>query len=384
MKRTRPERSRRIVITGGHFTPALAVIKKLQEEGNWQILFIGRKQTMEGDRGVSVESKIIPRLGISFLNINAGRIQRKLATRYFILALLKIPLGFFQSFYYLKKLHPDVILSFGGYLAVPVVLSGYLLGVPVITHEQSVSPGLATRFISFFAKKIAVSWEETLKYFPKKKTVLTGNPIREEILNISHPPCSEPHISTIYVTGGNQGSHVINEAVKKCLPELLKEFKIIHQCGTVEYYKDYEKLSTISCQLSVKLRNRYRLERWFDSEETAEILLQSDLVVSRAGANIISELAFLGKPAILIPFPLGNEQSTNAKMLANIGLARVLLQEKLTAKTLLCSIKTMMANLEKYKNKGEKAKKLVKTDSSDKLIAVLKKCLKLDKENIFS
>jgi len=148
---------KRIIITGGHLTPAIAVIKKLQEEDSWQILFIGRKYTMEGDKAASIESQIIPKLGVKFVSIDAGRIQRRL-TRYFFPALFKVPLGFFQSFNYVKKFHPDVILSFGGYLAVPVVWAAWLLGIPIVTHEQGVILGLATRFIAPFAKKIAVSW----------------------------------------------------------------------------------------------------------------------------------------------------------------------------------------------------------------------------------
>lgn len=360
---------KKLVITGGHLTPALAVIKKLKKEGDWQILFIGRKQTMEGDRALSIESQIIPQLGVDFVSIDAGRIQRRFTPRHFLLALFKIPLGFFQALFYVAKFRPDVILSFGGYLAVPVVLAGWLFGIPIITHEQSVIPGLATRLITPFAKKIAVSWQETLKYFPKKKVVLTGNPVREEILQMSNVKSQMSKVKTIYFTGGNQGSHVINEVVRKCLPELLKKYRVIHQCGTVEYYNDYEKLKAYS-------HPRYKLARWFDSKEVAEILKKTDLVVSRAGANIIFELAFLGKPAILIPLPSGTEQLINAKILADIGLAKVLLQEKLTAKSLIQSIKSMMSDLEEYKKRGQRAKKLVKVDASEQLIEQVKKCLR--------
>lgn len=365
-----------IIVTGGHLTPALAVIKKLQEEGSWQILFIGRKHTMEGDRRLSVESQIIPKLGIDFTSISAGRIQRRFAIRYFLPAILKIPLGFFQSFYYIEKFHPDVILSFGGYLAVPVVLAGWLLGIPIITHEQSVLPGLATRFISLFAKKVAVSWKETLKYLSKKKSIFTGNPIRDEILKITHTPCPIPHTPTIYITGGNQGAHVINEVVRKCLPELLKKYRIIHQCGMVGYYQDWEKLDARRCTLDANLKKRYRLQKWFDSQEAADILTKADLVISRAGANIVYELAFLGKPAIFIPLPSGREQLINAKKLVRVGLAEILPQSKLTVKSLILSIELLMRNLGKYQKEGKQAEKLVRPDAVEKLIGEVKKCLK--------
>jgi len=201
--------------------------------------------------------------------------------------------------------------------------------------------------------------------------------MREEILKRERHEREREKRKIIYITGGNQGAHVINETVKKCLPELLKKYKIIHQCGTVEYFGDYEKLKDFS-------HPRYRLAKWFDSKEVAEILGQADLVVSRAGANIISELAFLGKPAILIPLPSGSEQETNAKVLTEIGLAKILPQKKLTAKSLIQCITPLIQNLEEYKKKGKEAKKLVRIDASERLIAEVKKCLKADKKNIFS
>jgi UDP-N-acetylglucosamine--N-acetylmuramyl-(pentapeptide) pyrophosphoryl-undecaprenol N-acetylglucosamine transferase len=381
---------KKIVITGGHLTPALAVIKKLQKEGGWKILFIGRKHTMEGDKGLSIESQLIPQLGVNFVHIEAGRFQRKL-TRYFLPAILKIPLGFLQAFGYVRNFKPDIILSFGSYLALPVVLVGWLSGVPVISHEQAVVPGLATKLISLFAQKTAISWKETQKYLPKNKVVLTGNPIREEILKVSHTPylpCRQAgaihHTPTVYITGGNQGSHVINETVNHCLPKLLEKYRIIHQCGTVEYYGDYEKLKAKSSKLKAPLRNRYRLARWFNSEELSEIFEQVDLVVSRAGANIVTELAFLAKPAILIPFPLGKEQQTNARILSDVGLARIISQEELSSERLFEEIKLQIKNLKTYQKKAAKAKKIVISDASERLIAELKKCLKREKEKSFS
>ncbi len=375
---------KKIIITGGHLTPAMAVIKKLQKERNWQILFIGRRHTMEGDRAPSIESQIVPKLGVDFASIDAGRIQRRL-TRYFLPTLLKVPSGFFQSFAYVKKFHPDIILSFGGYLAVPVVLAAWLLNIPIVTHEQSVVPGFATKLIAFLARKIAVSWQETLGYLPKTKTVFTGNPLREEILQLpTLPPAKRPRYPKIYITGGNQGAHVINETVRQCLPELVEDYHLIHQCGTVEYYHDFEKLQMESQKLAANLRKRYRLEKWFDSAEVAKILSQADLVVSRAGANIISELAFLGKPAILIPLPSGREQLINAQLLAKIGLAKILPQEELTAKSLIQSLQSMIKNLGQYQKKGDEAKKLVRLKAAARLITEVKQCLKVDKKNIGS
>jgi len=160
---------KKIVVTGGHLTPALAVIEKLRQDG-WQIVFFGRKHALEGDPAVSVEYKILKEQGIPFVNLTSGRLQRSL-TRYTISSLLKIPLGLIQSFYYLLKFKPNVILSFGGYLALPVALAGWILRIPIVTHEQSVIPGLATRIITHFAKKICVSWPQTMEMLKETSSI---------------------------------------------------------------------------------------------------------------------------------------------------------------------------------------------------------------------
>jgi len=363
----------RIVITGGHLTPAIAVIKKLQQSAGWKILFIGRKQTTEGDQSLSVEFQTISQLGVNFVNINAGRLQRW-PTRYSLISFLKIPLGFFQSLFYLFRFRPDVILSFGSYVALPVVLSGWLLRIPVITHEQSFSPGLANRLIAPLSKKIAISWPETARFFPAKKVVLTGNPLRPEILSISYKQSAIRHLPAIYITGGSQGAHALNEVVRKALPTLLRKYQLIHQCGPLTRYQDYQKLKAQSEKLKTVLKKRYQLKKWFSSKETADILGQVDLVVSRAGANIITELAFLNKPALLIPLSFGREQQENADRIAQTGLVKILSEEKLTPKSFLTAIKEMMENLGEYQKKGQKAKKMIHSQAAGKLIAEVKKC----------
>lgn len=367
---------RRIIITGGHLTPALAVIDELIRRGSWEILFIGRKYAVEGDRTPPIEAQIIPKRGIWFVAINAGRVQR-FFTRYTILALLKIPLGFFQAFYHLIRFKPNVILSFGGYVSVPVVFAGWLLGIPALTHEQTAVQGLATKVNTLFAKKIAVSWPKTLDQFPAKKAVLTGNPIRGEIFIVNEKLWRtlnfEKDLPFILVTGGNQGSHVINQAVKGALPQLVKKYNLFHQCGHVAIFGDYEQLLKAQKKLSPKLKRRYHFKKYVTGKEWSTLLGKADLVVSRAGANIISELAALGKPAILIPLPwlYQDEQTKNAQMLTRIGIAKILPQKKLSTKTLSSSINKMITNLDKYKANAPKAKKLVKLDAAKRIVDLI-------------
>ncbi len=370
---TCPERSRRIVITGGHLTPALAVIEEMKASGQWEILFLGRKKTMEGDRGEAMESQIIPQMGCRFQSLSAGRWQRRW-NKHWPAAFLKIPVGFFQAFYHLACFRPEVILSFGGYLALPVVFSGWLLGIPIVTHEQSLEPGLANRLIARLAKKVAVSWQQTRQYFPSDKVIFTGNPLRQAILQAQPLSRRRTGLPVILITGGNQGAHAINEAVRQCLASLLQKYVIYHQSGTVAYYQDYEKLKIKNEKLKTALKKRYHLKKWFSVKELAEILSQADLVVSRAGMNIISELIYFQKPALLIPLFFGREQQTNAVFLANLGLAKILLQADLTPKRLAKEINAMIKKKDVYQSRGRQWRQLVKSEAARKIVAELERC----------
>ena len=366
---------KKVVITGGHLTPALAVIEELQKRG-WEIIFIGRKHAAEGDKTLSVEAKIIPKLGIPFFPLNAGRIQRQF-TRWTIPALLRIPLGFFQAFGYLRRFRPTVVLSFGGYLSAPVVFSAWLLKIPVVTHEQTTVKGLATKFNSLFAKKIAVSWPASVGEFPPNKVVLTGNPIRKEIFKANQKVWRtlnfEKNLPLIFVTGGNQGSHVINMTVGEIVPSLTKIANVFHQCGHLNALGDFEKLEKVRNNLPAKLKRRYHLKKYLASQEMGTLLCKADLVISRAGANTLTELAALGKPAILIPFPwlYQNEQTKNAQMLAKVGIAEILPQEQLSPSRLLKLIKKMLSNLSFYQKNSPRAKKLVNLKAAKKIADLL-------------
>jgi UDP-N-acetylglucosamine--N-acetylmuramyl-(pentapeptide) pyrophosphoryl-undecaprenol N-acetylglucosamine transferase len=361
---------RKIVITGGHLTPAHALINELKKRGGWQIYYLGRKYSFEGKKILSAEFRIIPSLGVKFISITTGRLQRKF-TRYTIFSLLKIPFGFIQSFYYLFKIKPDVICSFGGYVSVPIVIAGFILRIPILTHEQTVVFGLSSKINSFFASKIAVSFPESLKYFPKDKVVLTGNPIREEVFKIKKPSFLSPSFSKpfIYVTGGNQGSQTINRAILEILKRLLKQCSVIHQCGNLDY--EFVRKSTLN--LDRRLRSRYFLIPFVGPEDIGWILNNADLVVSRAGANIICELAALGKPALLIPIPwtYQDEQTKNALFLSKTGLAEILPEKELTGDSLFLKITEMLGSLSKYRKKGAIAKKLIKKDAAQRIVKEL-------------
>ena len=386
---------KKIVFVGGHHTPALAVVDALARK--CQIFWIGHKYSMWGDKNVSAECQEVTRRGIPFYDLKAGKLYKTFHPR----KLIRLPFGFLQAFYYLLKIRPQLIVSFGGYLSPPVVIAGWLMGIPSVTHEQSASGGWANRLVAKFAKKIFVSWEESLKYFPKEKTTVTGNPLRKEIFvsrhsdpersegeesltNVRQPETSSEILRytqddrrTIYITGGKQGSHVLNVAVGHALPELLKKYNIIHQCGRSSVFDDRQELSSGKEELNSDLRSRYILQDYFTEEEIGPVFAAADVVISRAGANIVYELAALGKPAILIPIPWvsHDEQHKNAEVLANAGSALILEEKDLTSESLTVRTDELFANLEKFKEGGQRAQKFICLDAADRIAEEIAKIL---------
>jgi UDP-N-acetylglucosamine--N-acetylmuramyl-(pentapeptide) pyrophosphoryl-undecaprenol N-acetylglucosamine transferase len=346
----------KVLITGAHFTPAAATIEQLKKISRADIIYIGRTTTREGDEAKSVESQVLPKMGVKFIPIIAGRLQRQL-TVFTIPSLLKIPIGFMQALFFILREQPDVILSFGGYVAVPVVVAGWLFSVPVIIHEQTLLSGLANRISALFADKIAVSFQNTFK---GEKVILTGNPIRPEVVQ---KPVSKTKLPTILVMGGNQGSHVINLAVEQCLQKLLKIANVYHQTGDSKF-KDYERLERWSGD-PVSSAGKYQIKKWI-GEEYPEVLSRADLVVSRAGINTLSELALLGKPALLIPIS-NREQNKNASFFEGLGLSKTLPQSKLSGEELLKNIKQMLNNLSFLKQKAKEAGKVIIPDAAKRL-----------------
>ena len=314
-----------LVFTGGHHTSALVVAKKIQANGE-SIIWFGHRHSMWGDTSDSAEYQEVTQAGIKFYDLKAGKFYKM----FHPLQLIRIPIGFFQSLFLLMLLRPRGIVSFGGYLAVPTIISGWLLGIPSLTHEQTVTAGLANKIISLFVKKIAVSWAESAKFYPRSKVVVTGLPLRPEILKIKNKKLSPSSLalSTIYVTGGKNGSQTINQVIFSLLPNLTKRYRIIHQTG----YRD------LPLAQSQKFPNYVAFD--YDSAKAIEALSLCDLVISRAGAHIVYELAVLGKPGILIPIPWvsHNEQMQNAKLLAARHLAVILPQHDLSPKSLLIAI----------------------------------------------
>lgn len=341
----------KILVTGAHFTPVIATLEELRKYPDVTVVYAGRKTTQEGDSTPSIESQILPSMGIKFIPVITGRLQR-IFTIYTIPSLLKIPIGFIQSFFVILSQKPDAILSFGGYVAVPVVITGWLFSVPIIIHEQTLVSGLANKICAWFADKIAVSFPNTIK---GEKVILTGNPIRK-IVKATRIR-KDAKLPTILITGGNQGSHVINLAVEECISNLTKIANVIHVTGDNKFF-DFEKLKKLD-------KKNYSVKKWID-KDWGDVLSGADLVVSRAGINTLTEVAILGKPTLTIPIQ-NKEQNKNAEYFAKMGLTKILPQSKLSGQTLLENIKLMLNNLRSLNKKAGCVKKNIITDGAQRL-----------------
>lgn len=353
----------KLVITGGHHTSALPVIKKLKEKDpNIEIFWIGHKHTLKGNKNETLEYIDIKNLEIPFFELKAGKFYKT----YDISRLAKIPFGFLQAAYYLLKIKPDVILSFGGYLAVPVVIVGNFFGIKTFTHEQTVVSGYANKLISRFVDKIFISWEKSRKYFPEEKVILSGLPIRPEISQVNTNNFElNNSLPTVYITAGKTGSHVINATILKFLPDLLNSANLIHQCGDTSMYDDYNDLAKAYEQIKSNSPGKYYQRKFVLSDEIGEIFSKSDMLISRSGAHTISEILYLEKPALMIPIPWvsHNEQYENAKLISQLGLGEILNQDKLDT-AFLELFKKMLSDLQNYKLSDTSARELIHLDSS--------------------
>lgn len=362
----------KLLITGGHLTPALAVIDKIidsPQKDTTSLIFVGRKYALDSEQTLSLEYKELSKRNISFISLQAGRITRLITFRSFI-NMLKIPIGFIHAFIILRQQLPDVILSFGGYLAIPVAVVGWLLRVPVYTHEQTICPGLANRTIAFFSKKIFYSFPESKYFFPPHKSILSGNPVRSTVFKIIDKSIDiDTTKSIIYVTGGSLGSHGINEHIRNILPELLQDYVVIHQIGDIKEYDDYEHLLRYRRTLSDEIKKRYFPVKHFFDNEIGYIYSVSDMVVARAGANTFFELIHLKIPTIFIPLPWSaqKEQQKHAEFFKNNKIGEVF-EQKEQSTHLLELIRTVFSHKDAYIKNFEALPYQIRRDASDVII----------------
>lgn len=337
----------KIFLTGAHLTPALAMIDYVQaRHPKDQLVFLGRLYSQERLKQKAVEELEIKKRGVKFIPFEAVRFVN---SSFFdlLLALFTFPNTVKKARQILSKERPDVLLSFGSYLAVPFTLAAKSLKIPIVTHEQTIAMGKANQFIANLADKVAISFPQTRQYLKKDNYYLTGNPVRQSLFkkNLKRPDYLGNKLENfILVMGGNQGSFVINNLLKLVLQDLLENFTVIHQCGRANSLKNYPaELSKIKASLPKKMQDRYFIREWMGEEELSWFYQKADFAISRAGANTILELCIVALPAILIPLPKthNNEQLLNAQMMEKAGGAIIINQKNLKAADFLLKIEEM-------------------------------------------
>lgn len=358
-----------ILITGGHLTPALAVMDEIAVmHKSWRIVFVGREYTLEGTRVPSEEKRVVSRRGVEFIALSTGRLMREVSLRA-LLSLLKVPLAIAASFGILAATRPVLVLSFGGYVALPVVVAAWARGISVLTHEQTQGAGLANKVIARLSRKICVSFEETLSLFPPKKAVVTGLPLRRSLFTKPKGtalPLPQNPGTLLYITGGTTGAASLNAIVYKALGKLLAQGTVIHQVGRYSL----DEAVAVRTALPSPVRRRYIVAPYLDDSEYVWVLHHADLVIGRGGANTVAELAALGNVAILVPLPwsAGGEQEKNAQWLAANGGAIVASQKELNAEKLLSLVSEVMRNYKRYKIKATSFATSVPRDGAARIV----------------
>ena len=337
--------------TGGHLFPLVAVARKIKAKlgPEAEFLYIGS--------GAEIEREVMEKEGIFVKNVQSGKLRRYFSVSNF-LDVFKVPFGIIQSLWILLRFMPDAVFSKGGFASVPVVIAAWIYRIPVLIHESDAVAGLANRISAKFSKRIAVSYPSAKKYFPERKTAIIGNPVREDVIG-GDPDAGRKRFSlteskpTVLVVGGSQGSRSLNEAVVKILPELLQKAQVIHQTGKL----NYEKVVHLAGEYGVKAgREGYVPVPFMDDESMKDALAVCDIVVSRSGANAISEIAASRKPAILIPLEsaANDHQRMNAYDISRIGGAVVLEESNLGPHLLLHKIEEIVFNKELADSMAEK------------------------------
>ncbi len=315
--------------------------------------------------------------GIPVKNIKAYKIRRYWSLKN-ITEIINLPIGFVQALFHVYRFMPDVVFSKGGYVSLPVVLAAWIFRIPIIIHESDSVPGLANSIVAAMANKIAVSFYESNSSFSKKKVVFTGNPVRSEILN-GDKTAAYGHfglkagLPIVLVIGGSQGAQKINDALMEIVPELVPIVQIIHICGIKNYTEVKKEVDNWRFHNS---DNYHAFPFLYDTLRDA--YAASDIVVSRAGANNITEIANIGKPMILIPLhnSAGGHQLKNAYYFSSRGAAIMLEETNLTPHMLYDSIVKILGNKEVQMKMVRAAHILVVPDAADRIareIIALKK-----------
>lgn len=352
--------------------PIIAVLREIKDIGDeerildTEFFYMGPKT--EGEEALDKEGAVI-------IHISSGKMRR-----YFSLSnvsdFLKTAIGIVQAFWKIFLIMPDVVFSKGGYGSFPVLLAARVYRLPVIIHESDTVPGKVNRWAAKFAKRTAVSFEKTVEAFPPEKVAVTGNPIRKRLLGGNLGEAREEFKvfsgkPVLFVIGGSQGSETLNNIVLSILKEVVSRYEVIHQTGTRNYEDVYGQARII---LAEKMDD-YHPYPFLNEGELRSAYLLSSIVVSRAGASAIFEIAAWGKPAIMVPLKNSaqNHQRDNAYEYARTGAAVVIEEANLTPHLLLHEVDKVLSDKDKMKRMGEAAQRFSRLDGAKVIAAEILK-----------
>jgi len=346
--------------TGGHIFPGIAVAEAFaNKRGKDNVVFVG---TTYG-----LEAKIIPKYGFRLLFADSRQFLGK-SVIYKISTLIHLIRGIHTCMGLLKKERPDAILGMGGFTSVPVVLAGYFLGLPVFLHEQNAEPGLANKMLSRFAECTFISFEESKRHFGKRHVYHTGNPVRKTLKTSTTTKAED--LFSIFVFGGSRGARSINEAILTLLPymESYKNCNMFHQTGAEDYERIFETYK----------KTNINFEVFPFTDDMGKYYALSDIVISRAGASTIFELAYFKRAAILIPYPFsaGQHQWKNASSVERLGGGYLIGNEEASGERLFEVIKHLMDEPGLLKKMGENIGKLYVADAEMQIISKIEEEIK--------
>ncbi len=359
----------RIVLTGGvsggHTFPLIAVAEKITQQtgGNAEFLFIGPKGRFGAE---AMEER-----GIPVRLVSTGKLRRYFSLQNFIDPFL-IPIGCIQSLWHLYQFLPDAVFSKGGSASVPVVLAAWLYRIPVLIHDSDAVAGMANKFMGRFATKVAIAYPTAREFFPLDKVALTGNPVRADILDGQRERGYQelgldPDKKTLFVIGGSLGATKLNEAILQILPQLLKEnIQVVHQTGEEHFTSIENAVKEYGITPGV---SGYVPKAFLSAALLGDVYALADMVISRAGAGSIAELAAHGKTCILVPLPsaANDEQKKNAYAIAHIGGASVLEEPNLSEHILLQEIHDLLGDEARSKQMGEAIRAFYHADAAEML-----------------
>lgn len=349
--------------TGGHIYPAIAIMNKIKEkEPDSEFIYIGTNDRMEKD--------IIPKLGIKFVGIDMKGIDRhKIFANAIVLHLFNKAVS--KAKKVIKEFKPDVVIGAGGYITAPVLYAAHFCHIPILIHEQNSIPGVSNKFISNFADKICVSLPNSLSLFPKDKVVLTGNPRSEEIVNtekLSKEKIGfDKNKKLVIVVMGSLGSTTMTTKIKELIPGFNnKDYQVLIITGK-KYYDDYK---------DIEVSDNVKIVPFVDN--LINLMKDTDLMVSRAGASTIAEITAIGLPAILVPSPYvtANHQYKNAKELEERGACTIVTEEDFSKDRIIEEIDNLLNDSNKLKEMSKKSKELGIPDSSTRIYENIKKIIR--------